>query len=123
YLILIVTGCDDSFENSFRYSKIITQSKSYPVYLDNSELGKIKVRADMTMISPFKVLANNKYYFIGDRLKGIHIYEKHTNAVKFRSFIECFYLKDFELIGDILYLNNLTDLIVLDVSNPQEPSV
>lgn len=76
---MTIFGCDDCFENTYRYSKIITQSKSYPVYLDASELNKIEVKSDVLIIDPIKILANDKYYFIGDMLKGIHVYEKQGN--------------------------------------------
>jgi len=123
FLVMIIFGCDDSFENTYRYSKIITQSKTYPVYIDASEINKNEVKSDVLIIDPFKILANDKYYFIGDMLYGIHVYEKLGNGVKLISFIECLFLKDFEISGNHLYCNNLVDLLVIDVSDPGMPTV
>lgn len=123
FSILVLFGCEDSFEDTYRYSKLITQSKEYPVYLDMSEIGNIKVRMKSPFAAPFKILSNNKYYFVGDMLKGIHVYEKKTTGANYLSFIECRYLKDFELAGNRLFCNNLVDMIVIDVNKPTEINI
>jgi len=122
-LLLFLFGCEDDIENIYRYSKIITQYKSYPVYLDMSEIGNIQVKSTSPLESPFKILSNNEYYFVGDMLKGVHVYEKTTAGVEYFCFIECKYIKDFELDSNRLFCNNLVDLVVIDVSNPLEINI
>jgi hypothetical protein len=123
FLILFLLGCEDSFEDTYRYSKIITESKEYPVYLNMSEVGNIQVKTEIPLVAPFKILSNEKYYFVGDMLKGIHVYEKKASGVSYLCFIECRYLKAFELAGNLLFCNNFVDMIVADVSNPQQLKV
>jgi len=118
FLVLILLGCENNSEDIYRYSKIISQSKDYPVYLDMSEAGKIQVIAKLPQSAPFKILSNDRYYFVGEMLKGIHVYEKTGNSVNYLCFIECRYIKDFELTNNLLFCNNLVDLVVLDVTNP-----
>jgi len=123
FLVLVLLGCEDTAEDIYRYSKIITQSKEYPVYLDMSEIGNIQVKAGLQQETPFKIVSNDSYYFVGDMFKGIHVYEKMAGNVKNLCFIECRYIKDFEIAGDRLFCNNLTDMVVLDVSNPLQATL
>lgn len=122
-LVLVLFGCEDNTEDIYRYSKIISQSKEYPVYLDMSEIGNIQVKSGVSQATPFKIVSNDKYYFVGDMLKGVHVYEKGKGTINYLCFIECKYIKDFELAGNLLFLNNLTDMVVLDVSSPLQPTI
>ena len=122
-LLLLLFGCEDNVENIYRYSKLITQSKEYPVYLDMREIGNILVKLNAPLETPFKILSNDKYYFVGDMLNGVHVYEKNGAGVNYLCFIECKYIKDFELFDSRLFCNNLVDMVVVDVSNPLDISV
>lgn len=118
FLVLFLVGCEDTFKDTYHYSQIITQSKEYPIFLDMSEIGNIQVKANSPIVAPFKILSNNKYYFVGEKLKGIHVYEKKVTSVSYLCFIECRYITDFELTDNKLFCNNLVDLVIVDVSNP-----
>lgn len=123
FLFLILLGCEDTFEDTHRYAKLVTQSKEYPVYLDTGEIESIQVKVSAPLTEPFKILSNERYYFVGDMLNGIHVYEKKAGGANYLSFIECRYIKDFEVAGNQLFCNNLLDLVVIDVSNPEEINV
>jgi hypothetical protein len=88
-----------------------------------SEIGNIQVKANFPLSAPFKILSNNNYYFVGDMLQGIHVYEKKAGSVSYLCFIECRYIKDFELADNRLFCNNLVDMVVIDVSNPAELNI
>ncbi|WP_297098884.1 hypothetical protein [Draconibacterium sp.] len=123
FLIVFLVGCEDEYEDIYRYSKIITQSKDYPVYLDMGEVGKIQVKAESPQESPFKIVSNDNYYFVGELLKGVHVYEKNGESLSYQCFIECKYIKDFEIAGNLFYCNNLVDLVILDVSEPLQATL
>jgi len=123
FLLLFLVGCEDIFKDTYHYSKPVTQSKEYPVYLDMSEIGNIQIKANSPLVAPFKILSNNKYYFVGDWLKGVHVYEKKAGSVSYLCFIECRYINDFELADNQLFCNNLVDMMVVDVSNPQQINI
>jgi hypothetical protein len=123
FFVLVLVGCENNSEDIYRYSKVISQSKDYPVYLDISEIVNIQVKANSSLVEPFKIVSNDKYYFVGDMLKGIHVYEKQAGSVSYLCFIECMYIKDLELIDNKLFCNNLVDLVVLDVNNPLQATV
>jgi hypothetical protein len=122
-LVLVLLGCQDNTEDVYKYSKVISQPKEYSVYLDMSDIGNIQVTAKLPQTAPFKIVSNDHYYFVGDMLKGIHVYEKKAGGVSYLCFIACRYIKDFDLVNNQLFCNNLTDLLVLDVSNPLQTSV
>lgn len=123
FLVLVLLSCENNYEDIYRYSKVISQPKEYPVYLDMSEIGNIQVKAKEPLAAPFKILSNDKYYFVGDMLNGIHVYEKKGRSVSYLCFIECRYIKDFELADNRLFCNNFVDLVVLDVNNPMEITI
>lgn len=123
FLVLVLLGCENDYEDIYRFSKVISQSKQYPVYLDMSEIGNIQVKTKTPQLAPFKILSNDKYYFVGDMLKGIHVYEKKAGSPTYLCFIECKYIKDFELVNNKIFCNNLVDLVILDVSNPLQTTI
>ncbi|HEY3370531.1 MAG TPA: hypothetical protein VGK10_06765 [Prolixibacteraceae bacterium] len=122
-LVLFLFGCKGTLDDTTHYSISKTESKEYPVYLDMSEIGNIQVKANSTIVAPFKILSNDRYYFVGDKLKGLHVYEKKATGVSYLCFIACKYIKDFELADNRLFCNNLLDMVVLDVSDPLKISV
>ena len=123
FAVLFLLGCEDHYEDTYSYSKLTTQSKQYPVFLDMSEVGNIQVKELSPFADPFKILSNDKYYFVGDRLNGVHVFEKKQAGTSYQCFIACRYLKDFELADNRLFCNNLVDLVILDVSNPLKINV
>lgn len=123
FLLLVLLGCEDDYEDTHRYSKLITQSKGYSVYLDLSEIKNVQVKSDLALSAPFKILSNDNYYFVGDMLKGVHVFEKKARGASYLCFIECKYIKDFELADNLLFCNNLVDMVVIDVSNPMEINI
>ena len=117
-LVFVLLGCENSNEDIYRYSKLKSEPKTYPVYLDMSVIGNIQVKERLPQTEPFKIVYNDKYCFVGDMLKGIHVYDKQTGSVSYLCFIECRYMTDFEIAGNLLFCNNLVDLVVVDVSDP-----
>jgi len=123
-LLLVLVACEDQYENTYRYSRTISQLKTYPVYLDMSETGKIQVKPSATIEAPFKIVSNDQYYFVGDMVRGVHVYEKKGKFdVDYLCFIECKYLKAFDIVDNFLFCNNFVDMLVLDVGNPLQTSV
>ena len=119
-LFFVLVACEDQYEVTHKYSRLISQSKTYPVYLDMSEIGNIQVKNSAIPATPFKIVSNDKYYFVGDMMKGVHVYKMQG---EYLCFIECKYLKAFDVIGDFLFCNNFVDLVVLDVTNPLQTTV
>jgi len=124
-LLLVLVACEDKFEITNRYSRPYFLIKGYPIYLDPREiLVEIQVKPSIPFDAAFKIASNEKYFFIGEKMKGIHVYEK-TGESRARPlcFIECKYIKAFDVEGNNLYCNNFTDLLVIDVENPLQAKI
>ena len=88
-----------------------------------NEIEIVKVKEAAPIVSPFKIVSNERYYFVGEMLKGIHVYEKKSGGVNYLCFVECQFMKAFDVIDGYLFCNNFIDLVVLDVNNPLQTRV
>jgi len=116
----VVVACEDQYKVIHRYARPYYLVKDYPIYLDPSQiLVDIQIKSSINPESAFKITSNKKYIFVGEKMKGIHVYEKkddyHADPL---CFIACLYLKAFEVADNLLYCNNFVDLLVIDVENP-----
>jgi hypothetical protein len=127
YLVsgLIFFSCEDEYESV--YTNEYSTYMDYPVYYDASDiLVDIQVTPPGNPVLPYKIASNDKYLFVGEMMKGIHVYERtgyHTDRLLPLCFIECKFSKAFDIIDDILFCNNFTDMLVIDVSNPQHATI
>ena len=121
-LLFAFVACEDKYENRHiqRYSQPYYLTKDYPIFFDASEiLVDIQVKSAINPDATFKIVANDKYFFAGEKMKGIHVYEKTGNyRANPLCFIECKYMKAFDVADNILYCNNFVDLLAIDVKNP-----
>ena len=115
-LLFVLVACEDKYEIAHRYNRPYNIFKDYPIYLDASEiLVDIQVKPSINPDNAFKIVSNGNYYFVGEKMKGIHVFDKTGNPL---CFIECKYLKAFDIADNMLYCNNFVDLLVIDVKNP-----
>ncbi len=121
-LLLILVSCEDKYEDMHRYSSL------YRYRIVKIEASKVRVDAYVTpAINPeaaFKIVSNDRYIFVGEMMKGVHVYERtdpqHANPL---CFIDCKYLKAFDVKDHIMYCNNYVDLLLVDVENPAEARI
>jgi len=124
-LAVLITSCENEYETIHKYSRPYYLIKDYPIYLDPSNiLTDIQVKPSVNPEEPFKIVSTDGYIFVGEMMKGIHVYEKtdtqHANPL---CFIECKFMKAFDVINDHLYCNNFVDLLVIDVKNPMQAKI
>ena len=124
-LFLSLIACEDSYEDIYRYSRPYYLAKSYPILLDASEiLVDIEVKSPVGYQEAFKITSHDKYLFVGEKMKGIHVYEKMSDqSASPLCFIECKHLKAFDIVENHLYCNNFVDLLIIDVQNPLQAKV
>ena len=124
-LLVICVACEDTVEVTHRYSRLSTNFKTYPIYLDAREiLADIQVKPSVNPHEVIKIAANDKYFFVGESMRGIHVFEKiDDHRVKPLCFIECRYIKAFDVVDNMLYCNNFVDLLVIDVENPLQAKI
>lgn len=69
----------------------------------------------------FKIYYKDNMIFVGEAQKGIHVIDNSNPLQPERiRFIEIVGNSDIAIRGDILYANNLTDLVALDISDINE---
>ena len=124
-LLLVLVACEDKFEVTHRYSRPYALAKTYPIYLDTRDiLVDIRVTPSIQFDEAFKIASNDKYIFVGEMKKGIHVYKRTDEAhATPLCFIECKYIKAFDVVDNLLYCNNFIDLLVIDVENPQQARI
>lgn len=88
-----------------------------PVYGDLSE-NEIKLLDPQPMENLFKIYYKAPYIFAGELSKGIHIIDNTdpTQPEKI-AFLKILGNSDIAIKGNLLYANNLSDLVTLDISN------
>jgi len=89
-----------------------------PIYSNGDDWQNIKTTDPQSIKKLGKIYYKDNKIFVNEFLKGIHIIDNSDpiNPVKIK-FIEIIGNKDIAIKGQILYADNLTDLVTLDISN------
>jgi len=125
FLLFVLVACEDRCEISHQYSKQYFLNKNYPIWLDISDMpADIQVKPPVTPNAAFKIVSNDRYFFVGEKMNGIHVFEKTgKNHAHPLCFIECKYIKAFDVLDNILYCNNFVDLLCIDVEDPLQAKI
>ncbi|MCF0068842.1 hypothetical protein LZD49_00075 [Dyadobacter sp. CY261] len=95
-----------------------------PVYKDPEDVAKVEVSAAQALKEPGKIYTFDRYLFINELGKGIHIVDnadpKKPENVSFISIIGNY---DIAVKDNWLYADNLSNLLVIDISNPKVPKL
>jgi hypothetical protein len=107
----------------FFYSCEDTTYKEYlgyaPVYMSYNDLrASINEEKNVELTNPGKIYYKDKYIFIVEELKGIHVFDNTnpSSPVK-KVFVKLPGVVDISISGYILYADSYVDLVVLDVEN------
>lgn len=95
-----------------------------PVYAQPNDLANISVSGARATVKAGKIYAYGTYIFQNDLNKGIHIIDNSNPANPHKvAFIEIPFSTEIAIKNGFLYTNSVSDLVVLDLQNPQNPSV
>jgi hypothetical protein len=95
-----------------------------PVYASPQVYDSIDVLAPTTTVTAGKIYAYSSYAFQVDQYKGIHIVtDAHLAQAKKVAFLKIPWCTEVAVKGSYLYANNLNDLLVFDIANPQSPQL
>ncbi|MFW5761686.1 MAG: hypothetical protein ACOCXH_11965 [Cyclobacteriaceae bacterium] len=121
-LILILTSCFD-IEDRQTFFETGEVMGFKPIYANEADL-EVEYIAPQPLKNPGKIYFFNNIFFINERFEGIHIYNNYNpeNPVNI-GFIKIKGNVDIALRDNVLYADNLQDLISIDVSNIQNPQV
>jgi len=95
-----------------------------PVYATEASVEKVEVIEKESIDLPGRIYVYDNYLLVNDQAQGIHIYDNsNVNSPTHLSFISIPGNMDFSVRNNTIYADNLTDLVVIDMSQPQKPAV
>ena len=89
-----------------------------PIYADLETWDEIISLPPQPIGNLGKIYYKDPYLYINERFKGIHVYDNSdpTNPTPI-AFIQIYGSEDIAITGDILYADNYTDLVAIDISD------
>lgn len=89
-----------------------------PIYVPASEAKTIRIMGPREVDNQGKIYIKDQYIYIGDVEKGVHIIDNSnpTNPQKI-AFIQIYGNHDVAIKDNILYADNLDDLVAIDISD------
>lgn len=116
--ILLLFSCNDKQNN------LGTVSAYIPVYASKQEAEQISWQSAAAIVNAGKIATIGSRLYQVETDKGIHVIDISNPAAPVKiGFIKNSLCRELSLKGNYIYTNNVTDLIVLDVSNPNNISV
>jgi hypothetical protein len=108
--ILIFAACQP-------YAKEKVTVKGYkPIYQDKNSVHTILSTPAKVLENPGKIYIKDRYIFVNEKGKGVHIIDNQNPALPVKiSFIQIPGNKDIAIKGNIMYVDNFTDLVSLDI--------
>lgn len=95
-----------------------------PVYISPSEAKSILLKGPQDIVTQGKIYIKDQYIYVGDVNLGVHIIDNTdpTNPKKV-AFLQIYGNHDISIKGETLYADNLEDLVVIDISKRENPTV
>jgi hypothetical protein len=114
-LLWLLPGCGDTCKQTIRYTDL------EPVYMSLAELrSQVRSAPPQPLKNPGKIWIYRNYLFINELYKGIHIVDNRNPAApQPLGFVSIPANVDMAVRGNILYADNHTNLLALDISDPQ----
>ena len=124
-LFLIVFGLAAcTFHDRSEWNPRFDGTAYHPVYMSEEEVENISFRTGEPLVDPGKIYLLEPFLFINEKGRGIHIIDNSDPSKPENiSFISIPGNYDMAAKGNFLYADNLADLVVLDISNPENVSV
>ena len=96
-----------------------------PVFMKRVDLeNSISIGSPRPLGTPAKIYTKDNFLFISEAGVGVHVIDNHNpyapNNIGFIKILGCF---DMAIKGNFLYADNATDLVTIDLSNPNKINV
>jgi len=115
--LILMTSCEDEIVDRRIYKGNVPIYMSYPEFKS-----AMNVTDARDLVNPGKIYFKDNYIFINEMYEGIHIYDNSdpSNPVN-KSFIELPSNLDIAIADNYLYADSYTDLVVIDISDVNNP--
>lgn len=96
-----------------------------PIYLSYDELrSSFGVISTASLEKPGKIIFYGSHMFINEYQKGIHVVDlSDPSNPELKAFMEVPGNVDMAIRNDLLYAESYVDLLVIDISNPEQPAL
>jgi hypothetical protein len=93
-----------------------------PVYADSASIHQMVVEPPRALKNTAKIYYKDSTIYIIEKDSGIHVLDNRVPAnPKPLRFIKLAGCADVAMQGDIMYADNFTDLVVMNLANPNQP--
>ncbi|OIN59553.1 hypothetical protein [Arsenicibacter rosenii] len=118
--LLALTGCYYDYTDD----RLSAKTGYRPVYASYEEVRQIQTLTPQPLKAPGKIYIKDKFLFINEIDKGIHVVDNSDPAKPVRiSFIAIRGNRDIAVKDSILYADNAVDLVALNIANPRNVRV
>jgi hypothetical protein len=119
-MILTLLGIVSCRDSSIEYRKYMA---NVPQYMSYEEMRKpVKSTAGYAIATAGKIYIKDNYLFVNEKYKGIHVFDNtNPSAPVNLSFIDIPGNVDLAVKGNYLYADSYIDLVVLDISDINQP--
>jgi hypothetical protein len=115
--LMSIVSCKDS---SIEYRKYMANVPQYMSYDDMRK--SVKSTTAYPIQSSGKIYIKDNYLFVNEKYKGIHVFDNSNPASPVNlTFIDIPGNVDLAVRGNFLYADNYVDLVVIDISNINQP--
>lgn len=105
-------------------TRMVTYTQQIPVYKSYAEIRHdIAAEGPRAIEEAGKIYLYNQYILINDVDKGVHIFELNGGVTTPHSFIPIVGNKDIAVRNGVLFADNYTDLLAIDLSDMRHPSL
>ncbi len=114
-LAFVISSCQDK--------RLQTYTANVPVYMSYEDLrNSFQVIASEDLVKPGKIYFKDQYMYINEYQKGIHVVDLSdlSNPVQ-KAFINIPGNVDLAIKDNILYADSYVDLVLIDISTPEQP--
>lgn len=121
-IILFTMSSCDNWEQVPNFD--VDQVEGYrPIYATESEQ-EVKTLPAREIETPGKIYVINEFLLVVDQLKGIHVFDNNNpENPQNVGFIQITGSNDVAVRDNILYADQATDLLAIDISNPENVQI
>ena len=118
-LSLLLNSCTND-NDAVKNTNII--NAFVPIYMQLTDVENIQTEPATATVKAGKIYAYGNYIFQNDQYKGFHIINNSNpaNAQKV-AFLKVPFSTEIAIKGSFLYCNNVSDLVVFNITNPTAP--
>ena len=118
-ILLTITSCtrkNDTIKNTATVNAFV------PIYVQLTDVENIKIENVTPTIKAGKIYVYGNYIYQNDQYKGFHIINNsNPYSPQKVAFLKVPFSTEIAIKGSFLYCNNVSDLVVFNISNPISP--